>query len=352
MNESSSPRFTVAVDAMGGDHAPDCNIRGAINAIDTFGLNVILVGDETIIRERIKALHLESRLDDVHLRLRHAPEVVAMDEKPAVAVRKKKQSSMRIACELVKTGEAHSVLSAGNSGAMMAVALFVFGRIDGVLRPAIGAVVPTLNDWGTGILVDAGANTDCEPQYLTQFALMGHAYLKSVFRIPSPRVGVLSNGEEESKGNDLTKKTLELLKESELNVIGYCEGADLFKGAVDVSVCDGFTGNVALKSAEGSAKMVMGHIKQGYAETGWLAKIGGFLSKPAFKHALDKVDPRKVGAAPLLGVKHSAFIAHGNSDDVAITYSLEKALLLHQANGMKAIEDLIQSDTQAAAEAS
>ena len=352
MNEPSSPSFTVAVDAMGGDHAPDCNIEGAVHAIDRFGLNVILVGDEDTIRSRLKALNLESRLDGKQLRLRHAPEVVAMDEKPATAVRKKKQSSMRIACELVKTGEAQSVLSAGNSGAMMAVALFVFGRIDGVLRPAIGAVVPTLNQWRTGILVDAGANTDCEPHYLTQFALMGHAYLKSVFQIPSPRVGVLSNGEEESKGNALTQQTLALLKDSELNVVGYCEGGDLFKGEVDVSVCDGFTGNVALKAAEGSAKMVMGHIKQGYAETGWLAKLGGLLSKPAFRHALDKVDPRKVGAAPLLGVNHAAFIAHGNSDDVAIAYSLQKALLLHEANGMQAIKDLIQSHNQPEAQVS
>jgi glycerol-3-phosphate acyltransferase PlsX len=351
MNDSSSSRFTVAVDAMGGDHAPDCNIRGAIDAIDAFGLQVILVGDESILRQRIASLKLEHRLDNKVLRLHHAPEVVAMDEKPAAAVRKKKESSMRIACELVKNGEAHSVMSAGNSGAMMAVALFVFGRIEGVLRPAIGAVVPTLNEWGTGILVDAGANTHCEPQYLSQFALMGHAYLKSVFQIPMPKVGVLSNGEEETKGNELTKRTLEILKQSELNVVGYCEGGDLFKGHVDVSVCDGFTGNVALKAAEGSAKMVMGHIKQGYAETGWLAKIGGLLSKPAFKHALDKVDPRKVGAAPLLGVKFSTFIAHGNSDEVAIQYSLQKALLLHESNGMHEIEDLIQKHTRKDAEA-
>ncbi|MBL93414.1 MAG: phosphate--acyl-ACP acyltransferase [Myxococcales bacterium] len=349
MNDNSSPLCRVALDAMGGDFAPDCNIKGAIAAIDQFGVDVILVGDEDLIRARCTALKADGKLAEKRLRIRHAPEVVTMDEKPANAVRKKKASSMRIACELVKNGEADSVLSAGNSGAMMAIALFVFGRIDGVMRPAIGAVVPTLSEWGTGILVDAGANTECEPSYLQQFALMGHAYLKCVFNIDTPRIGVLSNGEEESKGNELTQNTLALLQESPLKVIGYCEGGDLFKGTVDVAVCDGFTGNVALKAAEGSAKMVMGQIKRGYAAKGWLAKLGGLLSKPAFAHALDQVDPRKVGAAPLLGVNHPAFIAHGNSDDVAIAYSIQKALLLHRSHGVSQMRQMIQDNARAEA---
>ena len=349
MTDTSSSRFRVALDAMGGDFAPDCNILGAVSAIDLFDVDVILVGDEDVLRERCAALKVRAPLNNNRLKIRHAPEVVAMDEKPAVAVRKKKASSMRIACELVKNGEADSVLSAGNSGAMMAIALFVFGRIEGVLRPAIGAVVPSLSEWGTGILVDAGANTECEPTYLQQFALMGHAYLKCVFDIANPRVGVLSNGEEESKGNELTKNALALLQDSNLNVIGYCEGGDVFKGTVDVAVCDGFTGNVALKAAEGSAKMVMGHIKRGYAAKGWLTKIGGLLSKPAFNHALNEVDPRKVGAAPLLGVNHPAFIAHGNSDEVAIAYSIQKALRLHQSHGLSEMRQMIQATAQAAA---
>ena len=184
MNEPSSPSFTVAVDAMGGDHAPDCNIEGAVHAIDRFGLNVILVGDEDTIRSRLKALNLESRLDGQTATFTPCPRSGGqMKNQPQPFVRKNNHQCESRA-NLWKTGEAQSVLSAGNSGAMMAVALFVFGRIDGVLRPAIGAVVPTLNQWRTGILVDAGANTDCEPHYLTQFALMGHAYLKSVFQIP------------------------------------------------------------------------------------------------------------------------------------------------------------------------
>jgi glycerol-3-phosphate acyltransferase PlsX len=310
----------VALDAMGGDHAPDVNIDGAVEAVLEDGARVVLVGDEAVLRDALEKRGKAHLADGKRLTIRHAPEVVAMDEKPAAVVRKKKNSSMRVACDLVKNGEAVGALSAGNSGAMMAMALFVFGRIDGVIRPAIATVVPTQQ--GPSILLDAGANTTCDPEHLFQFAVMGHTYMSDVLGIEKPTIGVVANGEEDTKGTDLTRSALALLRRTDLPLMGHCEGSDIATGDVRVAVCDGFTGNVILKTGEGVLKMILQFIRAEYENAGPLGKLGGALSKPVFNALKEKLDPREHGAAPLLGLKAPAFIAHGNSDDHAIRQAI------------------------------
>jgi glycerol-3-phosphate acyltransferase PlsX len=312
----------VAVDAMGGDHAPGVNVEGAIAAARLDGLRSVLVGDEDLIKDLIAKQGAQALLASGELSVCHAAQVVDMDDKPALALRKKKSSSMHVACELVNRGEALGVLSAGNSGAMMAIALFVLGRIDGVLRPAIGSTMPTPK--GTSIVVDAGANTECLPPYLFQFALMGDAYMRQVLGIQSPRIGVLANGEEDSKGTELTRATLELLRQTDLNCIGHCEGRDVVSGHVDVVVCDGFSGNLVLKSAEGTASLLLQLIRQGYEQGGLLTKLGALFSRPMFRKMKKQVDPREFGAAPLLGLMAPAYIAHGSSDAYAIRRSIAR----------------------------
>jgi glycerol-3-phosphate acyltransferase PlsX len=316
----------IALDAMGGDHGPAPNVEGAAAAIRNEGLRVVLVGDEAAIRAQVEAQRAADLLSSGSLTIRHAPDVVTMDDKPAQAARKKKDSSLRIACDLVEKGEASGALSAGNSGAMMATALLVFGRIDGVLRPAIGTMLPSATATGLVHLVDAGANTDCEPAHLAQWAALGATYVKHVSGVARPRVGVVSNGEEESKGTELTRGALALVKHLPrvlpVEVVGYVEGRDLNKGSVDVVVTDGFTGNVMLKTAEGVFRFVTAQIKQGYERGGLVDKLGGALSTGMFDRMRKRLDPREFGAAPLLGLARPAFIAHGSSDGYAIRRGL------------------------------
>ncbi|MCP4500150.1 MAG: phosphate acyltransferase PlsX [Deltaproteobacteria bacterium] len=314
----------VALDAMGGDNGPEPNVAGAINAVLDDSVATILVGDQETLLECVKAhprghTALSSSLLNIH----HADEVVEMDEKPAQAVRKKRQSSMRLSCDLVEAGEACAALSAGNSGAMMAMALRVFGRLDGVLRPCIGAIYP--HPAGQGIIVDAGANIECTPEQLLQFGILGETFMREIYKLDSPRVGVLANGTEASKGNELTRAALELLSFTDVNLIGHVEGKNLPHGDIEVVVCDGFTGNVALKVMEGVGREVVTQLKKGYMEGGLLSKIGALLSVPVFKDIKKKLDYREFGAAPFLGLKHPAYIAHGSSDDYAIRQGLGTA---------------------------
>lgn len=307
----------VAVDAMGGDHGLAANVEGAIAAVRDDGIEVILVGDEAAMLACIDRCGARALVAAGQLSVRHAPDVVEMDDKPALAARRKKNSSMRRATDLVQAGESCGVLSAGNSGAMMATALLVFGRIEGVLRPAIGTMLPS--SAGLVHLVDAGANVDCEPMHLAQWAVLSSIYVEHTLRMPRPRVGLLANGEEESKGTDLTRATLALLRQlPSLNLIGYVEGRDLNGGTVDVIVTDGFTGNVMLKTGEGVFRFVMSEIKKGYGEGSIKEKLGGALSASMFERLRQKLDPREFGAAPLLGLARPAFIAHGSSDAYAI----------------------------------
>lgn len=320
----------VALDAMGGDHGAAPNVEGAAGAARQEGITVLLVGDEAVLRPAIERAGAADLLSLGRLQVRHAPDVVAMDDKPAAAARRKKESSMRVACDLVEKGEACGALSAGNSGAMMATALLVFGRIDGVLRPAIGTNLPARTPAGLVHLVDAGANVDCEPEHLAQWAVLGSVYVRHTLGVARPRIGVLSNGEEDSKGTELTRATLSLVRrlagapgmaagmEAELECVGYVEGRDLNAGTVDVVVTDGFTGNVMLKTAEGVFKFMTAQIKDGYQQGSVLEKIGGALSRPMFDRMRRRLDPREFGAAPLLGLARPAFIAHGSSDAYAI----------------------------------
>jgi glycerol-3-phosphate acyltransferase PlsX len=318
---------------MGGDKGVSINIAGALMAVREDGASVILVGDETVLKAELERVGATALLSSGRLTIRHAPEAVEMDEKPSMAARRKKGSSMRVACELVKSGEACGALSSGNSGAMMAVALLVFGRIDGVLRPAIGS--PTPSKVGGGILIDAGANIDCSPEHLFQFGVLGSTYVHHVHGIERPTCGVVANGEEDSKGTELTRDTLALLRQTDLNIHGHIEGRDVTLGTINVAITDGFTGNVLLKTGEGAIKMMLKELKDGFANGGPLVKLGGLLSKPMFNALRKRIDPNEFGAAPLLGLALPAFIAHGSSDPY-MTRRAIAAVRKHAANDVTA----------------
>ncbi len=316
----------IALDAMGGDCGVAPLLEGAVGAIDD-GASVVVVGRLSELEESLSSgittkSRFRSLLDSGRLRLVDAPDVVTMDDKPAEALRKKKQSSMRIACDLVKNGEATGVVSTANSGAMLATALFTLGRIEGVARPAIATVLPSFAPCGLTLLVDAGANTDCEPLFLAQWGLLGSIYMEHAFGQARPAVGVLSNGEEDHKGTPLVREALALLRQTDVNCVGFCEGRDLNAGAVHVVVTDGFTGNIVLKTAEGVFSFMTKTIKQTFAAGSPLDMLGGLLSKPGYARMKKELDPREFGAAPLLGLAKPAFIAHGKSDAVAVRAGL------------------------------
>jgi glycerol-3-phosphate acyltransferase PlsX len=310
--------YKVAVDAMGGDRAPHVTVEGAILAAREFGIPVILVGNEDLVRRELTRYEV----DTLSLEIKHTSEVVEMDETPTTAIKKKRDSSLRVAFELVRDGAADAVVSAGNSGAAMAAALFVLRRLKGVERPAINTIIPTSN--GAVSLIDAGANPVCKPYHLVQFAVMGSVYMREVMRINEPRVGLLSNGEEESKGIDLTRDANELLKKSSLNYIGYVEGRDIYKGGVDVVVCDGFVGNVILKTSEGVFE-VLGQVLKEEISKSYLSKLGYLLSKKSFSNFRKRFDYEEYGGAPLLGVDGTVIISHGRSSSNAIKNAVRVA---------------------------
>jgi phosphate acyltransferase len=308
----------VAVDAMGGDNAPVVEVEGAVAAVREFGVPVTLVGDADRIRQEL-AKHDCKGLD---ILVHHASEVVGMHDSPSDAVRKKRDSSIRVAFDLVKEGNAAAVVSAGNSGATMAAGMFVLKRLPGIDRPAIAQVFPTLKD--RTLVLDVGGNVDCKPLNLVQFAIMGEVYAKSVMGIPAPRVGLLSNGEEESKGNDLTRETSAILKSISLDYVGYVEGRDIFNGNVDVVVCDGFVGNVVLKVSEGLADAVGRMLKDEFKRS-IVAQLGYLLARKAFNHFKKKVDYAEYGGAPLLGINGVGMISHGGSNSKAIKNAIRFA---------------------------
>jgi glycerol-3-phosphate acyltransferase PlsX len=310
---------TVALDAMGGDCGPQVTVEGAVAAARAFGARLMLVGDEQALREQL-ARHDVAGLS---LEVRHAPEAVDMGESPMAAVRRKKQSSIRIGLELVKRGEAEAFVSAGNTGAVMAAALLVLGPLPGVERPAIAVIVPTVS--GHAVLLDAGANVDCRARHLVQFAIMGNVYSRDVLGRPRPRVGLLSIGEEECKGNELTREAFrELEAEPSLHFIGNVEGRDVFSGSADVVICDGFIGNVALKISEGLAD-AMFHLLREELQTGLRARIGSFLLMPSFRRFKRRVDSAETGGAPLLGVGGVCIVSHGRSTAKAIMNAIRVA---------------------------
>ncbi len=304
-------KVTIALDAMGGDNAPAVEVEAAISAARRWGISVLLVGDrERLTQELQKHDHSGLSID-----IEHASEVIGMHDSASDVVRKKKDSSIRVAFQAVKDGRAHAVVSAGNSGATMAAGMFILKRLKGVERPAIATIMPTLKD--PVIVLDVGGNVDCRAQHLFQFGLMGEVYSRSVFGKAQPRVGLLSNGSEASKGNELTREADRLLREAPCNYVGYVEGRNVFDGSVDVVVCDGFVGNVLLKVSEGLADAI-GTMLRREIQRSFLAKIGYLLARPAFKAFKRKVDYAEYGGAPLIGIAGTGMICHGGSSVRAI----------------------------------
>lgn len=303
---------------MGGDSAPVAEVSGAVAAARQWGCEAILVGDT----EKIQHELAKHQTQGLSIEIQHASEVVGMHDSASDAVRKKKDSSIRVAFDLVKQGRAAAVVSTGNSGATMAAGMAVLRRVKGIDRPAIGTLVPTLE--GQTMVLDMGANVECKPINLLQFAYMGSIYIEQVLGKSRPRVGLLSNGEEEKKGNDLTREANRLLKETDLNYVGYVEGGDVYNGSVDVVVCDGFVGNVLLKVSEGLA-VAIGTMLKREIESRFLAKLGYLLSRSAFKAFRKKINPAEYGGAPLLGIAGTGVICHGSSDPVAISIAIRQA---------------------------
>ncbi|MGH7236755.1 MAG: phosphate acyltransferase PlsX [Nitrospiraceae bacterium] len=325
----------IAVDAMGGDYGPAPVIEGAVLAANELGIEIILVGDESQIREQ---LH---RLGSSHPRLtiRHASQTVEMHESPALVARKKRDSSVWVATELVKAGDVSAVVSAGNTGATMVAAFFILGVIKGVERPAIAATLPTLT--GTAVMLDVGATVDCSAQHIGQFAIMGHEYGRHVFGKPNPRIGLLSIGEEDTKGNEVTKEAFKLLKASPINFIGNVEGRDVYSGAADIVVCDGFIGNVALKISEGLADAIKKILMKEIAGT-FLGRLAyPFLAAPLLR-LRRRMDYAEFGGAPLLGVNGICMICHGRSSAKAIKNAVRRAKGLAESR----LNELIQRDIE------
>ncbi|HEY1464537.1 MAG TPA: phosphate acyltransferase PlsX [Terriglobales bacterium] len=310
----------IALDAMGSDRAPKPEIEGAIQAARQYGVHVSLIGPEEIVRAELSRYPVAAELP---IRVVHASEVISMEDKAMQAVRAKRDSSIRVGLRLVREGDAAGFVTAGNTGAAMATAKLVLGMLPGVDRPALAAVFPTAVRT-VAVLLDVGANVDCKPENLEQFAVMGEIYCRSMFGLRRPRVGLLSIGEEESKGNELTRDAFQLLKQLPLNFIGNVEGRDLYNGQVDVIVADGFVGNVALKISEGVAHLVRSILRESLKET-ITRQVGYLLSRSAFSDFKKRLDHTEYGGAPLLGVKGVCFITHGSSNANAIKNALRVA---------------------------
>ncbi len=325
--------LTIAVDAMGGDHAPKAEVEGAIRAATALPIRVILVGLKDVVQQE---LDLHPQAAKLPIEVYHASEFITMEDSAAKSFRAKKDSSVRVASRLVRDGEAHALVSAGNTGAVMATAKMTLGMIRGVQRPALATAMPS--ERGTPVvLLDVGANVDSKPEWLAQFAVMGEIYSRAIFHIPSPRVGLLSVGEEEHKGNELTKSAAPLLKALPINFIGNVEGRDIFTGMADVVVCDGFIGNVALKVGEGVVEMITKILKESLHST-VTRKIGAVLSRAAFRDLKKRVDYSEFGGAPLLGVKGVSFICHGRSNAHAIKNAIRVAAEFAEARLNEKIE--------------
>lgn len=322
---------------MGGDFAPAVAVEGAVLfARESPHHHVVLVGDAARVHAHLAALAQKAATPD-NLSVHHTSEVVEMTDHAGAAIRAKRDSSLRVAFELVRDRKADAVVSAGHSGAAMAAALLVLGRLPSVERPAIAALFPALRGGRRCLLLDAGANVDCRPVHLAQFAVMGEAYVRATQGVARPRVGILANGEESTKGTALTRDALELLGRSGLELKGYCEGKDIFSGDFEVVVTDGFTGNVVLKTSEGTAMAVAGLIRAAVERAGVSEKLGAMLLKPTLAGIRKVIDYAEYGGAPLLGVKGVGIIAHGRSNARAIQTALDAALQAAEAH----VEDVL-----------
>lgn len=324
----------IVLDAMGSDTYPHPEVRAAFESSERFNVDILLVGQEGVLKPLMAEQGSSSK---VHLI--HAPEVLEMGDKPARSARRKSDNSMAVGMDLVKSGEGDAFVTAGNTGGAMVNALFRLGRIRRVKRPGLAAILPTRT--GHAIALDIGANADCKPLYLYQFGLMGSIYAERVLGIENPRVGLLSNGEEKGKGNQLIKDTYALFEESSLNFFGNAEPKELFNGEIDVAVTDGFTGNVLIKTSESVSKLLLDILKDEL--TGTLrTKIGAALALPAFKNVKRLLDPRELGAAPLLGIDGLVFVGHGRSDTMALVNSIRVAKQAVEADLLPGLKGAIQ----------
>jgi glycerol-3-phosphate acyltransferase PlsX len=331
---------TVAIDCMGGDHGPHVTVSAAVNvARRDAGVSFILVGRREAIEPQLARLAAQP---GERVRVQHAAEVVGMDEAPAAALRVKKDSSIRVAVNLVESGAAAACVSAGNTGALMAIARFVLGTLPGIDRPAIATILPTLK--GHTYILDLGANVDCTPEHLLQFAIMCSELVSSLERRERPTVGLLNIGVEDIKGNELVKRAAELLRASGLNFHGYVEGDDIYKGTTDVVVCDGFAGNVALKTSEGLAQMLATYLREEFDRNAF-TRLAGLVARPVISAFKRRIDHRRYNGASLLGLRGIVIKSHGSADVFAFEFAIRRALeearsgvLAHISERMAAIE--------------
>ena len=328
--------ITLAVDAMGGDHGPSVTIPASINALSKYDqLHIILVGDKELIQTELQ----KNKYTNTRLSIQHASEVVEMDESPQSALKNKKDSSMRVAINLIKEEKAQACISAGNTGALMATARYVLKMLPGIDRPAIASSLP--NQKGTTYMLDLGANTDCTAENLLQFAVMGAMLVSSVTGKSKPSIGLLNIGSEDIKGNEVVKQAGELLRRSHLNFYGNVEGNDIFKGTTDVVVCDGFVGNVALKSAEGIAQLMGRFLTQEFKRN-WITKSMAFVSLLVLNRFKKRLDPRRYNGASFLGLKGIVIKSHGGADSYSFFYAIRTAIEESKNNVLENIQKQLE----------
>ncbi len=328
--------ITLAVDAMGGDHGPSVTIPASINALSKYDqLHIILVGDQELIQTELQ----KNKYTNTRLSIQHASEVVEMDESPQSALKNKKDSSMRVAINLIKEGKAQACVSAGNTGALMATARYVLKMLPGIDRPAIASSLPSQK--GTTYMLDLGANTDCTAENLLQFAVMGAMLVSSVTGNPKPSVGLLNIGSEDMKGNEVVRQAGELLRRSHLNFYGNVEGNDIFKGTTDVVVCDGFVGNVALKTAEGIAQLMGRFLTQEFKRN-WITKSMAFVSLLVLNRFKKRLDPRRYNGASFLGLKGIVVKSHGGADSYSFFYAIRTAIEESKNNVLENIQKQLE----------
>ena len=328
--------ITLAVDAMGGDHGPSVTIPASINALSKYDqLHIILVGDQELIQTELQ----KNKYTNTRLSIQHASEVVEMDESPQSALKNKKDSSMRVAINLIKEEKAQACVSAGNTGALMATARYVLKMLPGIDRPAIASSLPSQK--GTTYMLDLGANTDCTAENLLQFAVMGAMLFSSVTGNPKPSVGLLNIGSEDMKGNEVVRQAGELLRRSHLNFYGNVEGNDIFKGTTDVVVCDGFVGNVALKTAEGIAQLMGRFLTQEFKRN-WITKSMAFVSLLVLNRFKKRLDPRRYNGASFLGLKGIVVKSHGGADSYSFFYAIRTAIEESKNNVLENIQKQLE----------
>lgn len=329
----------ILVDAMGGDNAPQAPVEAAVRAVKELDIEIVLIGDTPVIESELKKYDYPKD----KLTIAHAPELISNHEEPAKAVRQKKGASVVVAADMLKNGEGDAMLSMGNTGALLASGLLIVGRTKGILRPALATVLPTAK--GPKLLIDAGANTNCKPENLVQFGIMGSVYMKNIHSIDNPTVGLMSNGEEEGKGDELTKKSYDRMKTAPFNFIGNIEGRDVMEGNADVMVCDGFVGNVVLKTVEGMGHVIGRMVKDLFTKN-LRTKIGALFVMDGVKDFKKMMDYREYGGAPLLGTKKPVIKGHGSSDALAVFSAIRQAKMFVSTDVIKGIEDKLKDSQE------